>query len=115
MITTEIKATLTAIGAKFTVKFEMDITDHMAREIVFAVADLFNDQPDAGKVIRTEKAETALKNRGQGEDQSDLFRDEYEQIKPTHEDFNPSIPVEALDYINAKAIEYDPHEPNETA
>lgn len=74
MITTEIKATLTTIGTKFTVKFEMDITDHQAREITFAIASLFNDAPDAGEVIRTEKAKTSLKRQAEI-DQADLFRD----------------------------------------
>lgn len=74
MITTEIKATLTTLGAKFSVKFEMDITDHTAREITLAVAELFNDQPDAGEVIRTEKAKTSLKRQAEI-DQGDIFRE----------------------------------------
>lgn len=75
MITTEIKANLTTIGTKFTVKFEMDITDHQAREITMAIASLFNDQPDAGEVIRTEIAKTSLKRQAE-HDQADMFRDE---------------------------------------
>ena len=73
MITTEVKATLTTIGAKFSVKFEMDITDHMAREIVQAIASLFNDQPAAAEVIRTEKAKTSLERKAAG--QTDMFKD----------------------------------------
>jgi hypothetical protein len=75
MITTEIKATLTTIGTKFVVKFDMDITDHMAREITLAVAALFNDQPSEGEVIRTEKAKTSLKRNAADKDQVDMFKD----------------------------------------
>lgn len=99
MITTEIKATLTTLGAKFSVKFEMDITDHMAREITLAIAELFNDQPSEGEVIRTEKAKTSLKRQAE-HDQADMFRDMV---------ISEIIPEEAGE-VQPHQIEYHPAE-----
>ena len=107
MITTEIKANLTTIGTKFTVKFEMDITDHQAREITLAIASLFNDQPDSGEVIRTEKAKTSLKRQAE-HDQADIFRDEIlGEITP--EEAGEAQPHQ-IEFTNATQIEYQQDE-----
>jgi nitrogenase subunit NifH len=107
-ITTEIKASLVTIGTKFAVKFEMDITDHMAREITYAIAELFSDTPDSGEIIRTEKAKTSLKRQKGDSDQADLFRDQYEQVKPTESEMKPAGQPEQITFTNAAMIELAP-------
>lgn len=107
-ITTEVKAQLVTIGTKFAVKFEMDITDHMAREITYAIADLFSDTPDSGEIIRTEKAKTSLKRQKGDSDQADLFRDEYERISPIEGEMKPTGKPEQITFTNATMIELTP-------
>ena len=109
MITTEIKATLTTLGTKFSVKFDMDITDHMAREIAFAIATLFNDQPAEGEVTRTIKDKNSLSRKAK-DDQGDLFKDKFDSATQFEEPQAKALPMQ-----EQAAIEYTPFDSEEPA
>jgi len=66
-----------AIAGKIAIQFDIDITDHQAREILDAIGAVFTDKWSDGSVTRVEKDKLSLTRKAKEDslDQMDVLKD----------------------------------------
>lgn len=76
-----------ALAGKIAIQFDIDITDHQAREILDAIGAVFTDKWSDGNVTRVEKDKLSLTRKAKEDslDQMDVLKDTLALPEPTPE------------------------------